>query len=329
MDHLHVDQVFKAIASSGITLSPKKCNLGYRSLKLLGQKVSRLGPSTHKEKIDAIVTLVEPKNVHDMQTFLGMMVYFSSYIPFYAWIVAPLFKLLKKDQPWEWGTLQQEAFELSKLVLTNAPIRAYVIPGIGYRLYTDACDYGIAAILQQAQPIAIKDLKGTRIFDKLQKSFNAQEEIPNLVVQVSKEDSDVPPNGNWNEKFEDTVVHVERVIAYWSRSLKTAEKNYSPTEREALALKEGLIKFQAYIEGEKVIAITDHAALTWAKTYQNVNRRLLTWGTIFRLIQMSKLSTEREEYTLMLTRFLDYEGECLIRTDWQAMILLWFRWYLT
>ena len=63
--------------------------------------------------------------------------------------------------------------------------------------------------------------------------------------------------------------------------MKTAEKNYSPTEREAWALKDGLIKFQAYLEGEKVIAITDHAALTWAKTYQNVNRRLLTWGTVF------------------------------------------------
>jgi hypothetical protein len=48
-DHLkHLDKVFAAIAESGITLSPKKCNLGYQSLLLLGQKVSRLGLSTHK-----------------------------------------------------------------------------------------------------------------------------------------------------------------------------------------------------------------------------------------------------------------------------------------
>jgi hypothetical protein len=48
-----------------------------------------------------------------------------------------------------------------------------------------------------------------------------------------------------------------------------------------LALKEGLIKFQPYIEGETILAVTDHAALQWSKTFQNVNRRLLTWGTIF------------------------------------------------
>ena len=72
-----------------------------------------------------------------------------------------------------------------------------------------------------------------------------------------------------------------RVIAYWSRVLKPAEQNYSPTEQEVLALKEGLIKFQPYIKGESILAVTDRATLTWSKTFQNVNRRLLTWGTVF------------------------------------------------
>jgi hypothetical protein len=42
-----------------------------------------------------------------------------------------------------------------------------------------------------------------------------------------------------------------------------------------------LIKFQPFLEGEIVIGITDHAALTWSRTFQNVNHRLLTWGTVF------------------------------------------------
>ena len=65
------------------------------------------------------------------------------------------------------------------------------------------------------------------------------------------------------------------------RVLKSTERNYSPTEQEALALKEGLIKFQPHIEGETVLAVTNHAALTWSKTFQNVNQRLLIWGTVF------------------------------------------------
>jgi len=132
-DHLsHLDQVFKAVPETGITLATTKCHFTYQSLLLLGQKVSRLGLSTHLEKVSAILNLEKPKNTHDLQIFLGMMVYFSSYIPFYAWIAVPLFNLLRKDTRWEWTDLHTEAFELCKQVLTNAPVRGYATPGSPY-----------------------------------------------------------------------------------------------------------------------------------------------------------------------------------------------------
>src|SRR6202050_5431152 len=97
-DHIsHLDQVFRAIEESRVTLAMTKCHFGYQSLLLLRQKVSWLGLSTHKEKVDAMLELEEPRNCHDLQVFLGMMVYFSTYIPFYTWIAGPLFGLLKKS----------------------------------------------------------------------------------------------------------------------------------------------------------------------------------------------------------------------------------------
>ena len=71
------------------------------------------------------------------------------------------------------------------------------------------------------------------------------------------------------------------MVAYWSRVLAPAETRYSATEQEALAAKESLIRFQPFIEGEKVLLVTDHSALTWAKTYENANRRLAAWGLVF------------------------------------------------
>ena len=282
-DHIsHLDQVFKAIEKSGVTLTVTKCHFEYQSLLLLGQKVSRLGLSTHKEKVDAILQLDELKNCHDLQVFLGMMVYFSMYIPFYsAWIAGPLFGLLEKSAKWEWTEVHSEAFKLCKQVLVNPPVHGYVKPGSPYRLYLDACDFGLATILQQVQRIQLKNLKRTKAYKQCDKVFKAKQPIPSLIVQITKLDNDVPENGSWAENVDGTWVHIERVIAYWSRVLKLVEQNYSPTEREALALKAGLIKFQPYIEGETILAVTDHAALTWSKTFQNVHRRLLTWGTVF------------------------------------------------
>ena len=237
-EHLgHLDQVFKAVAETRITLATTKCHFAYQSLLLLGQKVSRLGLSTHMEKVSAILNLDEPKNIHDLQIFLGMMVYFSSYIPFYAWIAAPLFSLLKKDVKWEWNNLHTEAFELCKQVLTNAPVRGYAIPGSPYWLYSDACDFRLAAILQQVQKIQLKDLRGTWIYEKCERAFLAGEPVPSLVIQVFKSDNDVPPSKPWGTTLEETWMYIERVIAYWSWILKSAERNYAPTEREALALR--------------------------------------------------------------------------------------------
>ena len=115
-------------------------------------------------------------------------------------------------------------------------------------------------------------MKGTHIYEKCEKAFITGEPVPNLVVQISKADNDVPPSGPWGTTLKETWVHIERVIAYWSRILKPAEKNYSPTEQEALSLKEGLIKFQPYIKEQAILAVTDHMALQWSKTFQKVNR---------------------------------------------------------
>jgi len=69
-------------------------------------------------------------------------------------------------------------------VLTNAPVRGYALPGLPYRLYSDACDFGLAAILQQVQKVQLRDLKGTKAYERCEKAFRADEPVPSLVVQI-------------------------------------------------------------------------------------------------------------------------------------------------
>ena len=53
----------------------------------------------------------------------------------------------------------------------------------------------------------------------------------------------------------------ERPIGYVSRSLNGAEKNYSTTEKESLAIIFGILKFQNYLHGHHFTIVTDHKPL--------------------------------------------------------------------
>ena len=281
-DHIeHLDLVLGAIEQAGITLSPSKCHLFYGSILLLGHKVSRLGLSTHLEKVKAILELERPKKLSQLQTFLGMVVYFSAFIPYYASICTPLFHLLRKGARWRWGAEEEYAFEAAKNALRSGPVLGHPIEGLPYRLYTDASDEALGCALQQIQPIKVKDLEGTRTYTRLRKQYDAGLPPPKLTTTLSAKIVDSPTDDKWGDTFDSSVVHVERVIAYWSRTFKSAEGRYSTTEREALAAKEGLVKFQPFIEGERILLVTDHSALQWARTYENSNRRLAAWGAVF------------------------------------------------
>ena len=70
------------------------------------------------------------------------------------------------------------------------------------------------------------------------------------------------------------------VIAYNGRGLNQAEKNYSTTEREALALVEGIKKFQPYLFGCKFTVITDHSSLRWLMDVKDATGLFARWSLL-------------------------------------------------
>ena len=70
----------------------------------------------------------------------------------------------------------------------------------------------------------------------------------------------------------------EHPIVYISRVLRDAEKNYSATERECLALIWAIKKFRPYLEGYNFTAIIDHSSLKWLNNLKEPTGRLARWA---------------------------------------------------
>ncbi|GFU92945.1 retrovirus-related Pol polyprotein from transposon 17.6 [Trichonephila clavipes] len=81
----------------------------------------------------------------------------------------------------------------------------------------------------------------------------------------------------------------QKPIAFASRTLNKAERNYTVTERECLAVIWALNKFKTYFGPLPVKVITDHAALTKLTNGKNLSSRMIRWA-----LKLSEFNIEWE-----------------------------------
>ncbi|RVW51447.1 Retrovirus-related Pol polyprotein from transposon 17.6 [Vitis vinifera] len=95
------------------------------------------------------------------------------------------------------------------------------------------------------------------------------------------------------------------VIYYASKTLNEAQRNYTTTEKELLAVVFALDKFRAYLVGSFIIVFTDHSALKYLLTKQDAKARLIRWILLL------------QEFDLQIR---DKKGVENVKTPWYAHI---------
>jgi hypothetical protein len=101
------------------------------------------------EKIQTVKERLPPRNVKQVQQFLGICNYYRRFVKYFSKIASPIFALLGKDVRFEWTKECQEAFEKLKTALTSYPVLRQPAMDKTFILHTDASGFAIGAILSQ------------------------------------------------------------------------------------------------------------------------------------------------------------------------------------
>ena len=79
-----VKKVLKVLQKANIRLQPDKCKFHVKTVKFLGSIITTDGIQMDKEKVKAIKEWPEPKNLKEVQAFLGFANFYQRFIQGYS-----------------------------------------------------------------------------------------------------------------------------------------------------------------------------------------------------------------------------------------------------
>lgn len=143
----NLGDVFEQVQRYGLKLKPSKCHLLRPEVLFLGHVVNGQGIRPNPELVQAVQDWTSPRNLTELQAFVGLCNYYRRFVPGFSEVCNPLYALQKKGAEFRWEAAQQDAFNKLKQRLTVAPVLAYPNSEGRFILNTE----NIGAVLSQLQ----------------------------------------------------------------------------------------------------------------------------------------------------------------------------------
>ena len=116
------------------------------SIEYLGMCVDATEIHPNKSKVEAVTKVAAPRNLKELQTFMGMIGYYRKFIPNLASKVKPLYDLsTKRVLSWSQGCVK--AFKGLKDDLTFSDMLVHFYPDKPIRLALDASSVWLRAVI--------------------------------------------------------------------------------------------------------------------------------------------------------------------------------------
>ncbi|KAJ0695640.1 putative nucleotidyltransferase, Ribonuclease H [Helianthus annuus] len=149
----HLRTILELLKKEKLYAKFSKCEFWIREVQFLGHVVNEKGIHVDPSKIEAIRNWEAPKTPTEVRQFLGLAGYYRRFIENFSKIAQPLTTLTQKDKKYDWGDKQEEAFQLLKNKVCDAPILSLPEGTEDFVVYRDASRQGLGRVLMQRQKV--------------------------------------------------------------------------------------------------------------------------------------------------------------------------------
>jgi len=104
-----IEEVLKRLEENNLFVKLEKCKWKVKEIEFLGVVTRPKGVEMQKKKVEGVLNWLVPRNVKEVQKFLGLANYYRRFIKDFARIAALLHVLVRKEQKWKWEKEQEKA----------------------------------------------------------------------------------------------------------------------------------------------------------------------------------------------------------------------------
>ena len=148
--HEYLRHVFHALQSSSYYVRLQKCCFFASEVPFLGHILSADGIKADTSRLN--ITEAFPTPFHtakQVRSFLGVVMWYRTFIPHVATLAAPLFPLTSPKKQVVWSEVAEVAVTELKRALASTPVLARYDRDLETRVTTDASLVGLGAVLEQ------------------------------------------------------------------------------------------------------------------------------------------------------------------------------------
>ncbi|GKB12925.1 putative reverse transcriptase domain-containing protein [Tanacetum coccineum] len=149
-DHeVHLKFVLELLKKEKLFAKLSKCEFWLQEVHFLRHVVNNNCIHVDPRKIEVVNNWKAPITPSEIRSFLGLAGYYRRFITNFSKISKPLTSLAHKNQKYEWGMEQKEAFQTLKDNLCNTLILSLPDGSEYFVVYCDASNQGLRCVLMQ------------------------------------------------------------------------------------------------------------------------------------------------------------------------------------